>query len=314
MKLGIDLGGTKIECVVLDDQHQIIHQARTATPKGDYQATLAAICALIDDTKLIAPSHLPVGIGIPGTLASDTGVIKNANSTCLIGHALDKDLETELNRSVRLANDANCFIWSEFCDGAAKDYDNAFGVIIGTGVGGGLVINQCLVNGLNGIAGEWGHNPLPRFELENRDCYCGKHDCIETYLSGPAFAQRYLEKQAVFSNKSFSNTPLSNTSNEHTQLNAQSIVSQARQGNQNAQHHLEDYAKRLAAGLTSIINTVDPDVIVLGGGMSNIDELYELVPHYLKSFVFSDTIHTQIVPAVHGDSSGVRGAAWLWDH
>jgi fructokinase len=306
MKLGIDLGGTKIECVVLSDENQIIHKERTATPKGDYDATLNAIAKLVQAASPLISSSTPVGVGIPGTLSSDTGTIKNANSTCLIGQALDKDLSDLLDRKVTLANDANCFIWSEFCDGAAKGTKNAFGVIIGTGVGGGLVMNGQLVNGLNGIAGEWGHNPLPYHPSLNHqslDCYCGKKDCIETYLSGPAFElkfQQFIENTSC--DKSLKTKP---------NLSAKEIVARANSGDHQALAHLDSYAKMLAASLTGVINIVDPDVIVLGGGMSNIDALYELVPKYLKEFVFSDTIHTPIVRAKYGDSSGVRGAAWL---
>jgi len=298
MRLGIDLGGTKIECVVISDDNEIIFRERTPTPKGNYQETLNSIASLVNKTASFLPSDTPLGIGIPGTLSSDTGTIKNANSTCLIGRALDKDLSEKLDRKVTLANDANCFIWSEFCDGAAKGTTNAFGVIIGTGVGGGLVMNKGLVNGLNGIAGEWGHNPLPHFTHENRHCYCGKSDCIETYLSGPGFEKRFHEQQ-------ISSGDLSQAKS------AKEIVELARFGNSSAKTHLDDYARRLAASLTGVINVVDPDIIVLGGGMSNVDELYELVPKYLKEYVFSDTIHTPIVKAKHGDSSGVRGAAWL---
>ncbi|MFC3151886.1 ROK family protein [Litoribrevibacter euphylliae] len=298
MKIGIDLGGTKIECVVISEDHQIVFRERLPTPKGDYAATVNTIEQLVAQTLPYAPANTPVGIGIPGTLSSDTGTIKNANSTCLIGKPLDKDLALRLNRPIKLANDANCFIWSEFCDGAAKGTTNAFGVIIGTGVGGGLVMNHQLVNGLNGIAGEWGHNPLPHFKLEQQPCYCSKEDCIETYLSGPAFEKRFLEQSST---KTIS------------PVNAEEIVNLARTGDSLAQKHLDTYAKMLAASLTGVINIVDPDIIVLGGGMSNIDELYELVPNYLQEYVFSDTIHTPIVKAKHGDSSGVRGAAWLWN-
>ncbi len=297
MKIGIDLGGTKIECVVLSDSNEIIHRQRTATPKGNYSGTLNAISTLVQQTESIVPIDCPVGVGIPGTLSGETGKVKNANSTCLIGQALDKDLANVLNRPVRLANDANCFTWSEVCDGAAQGANTVFGVIIGTGVGGGLVVNKHLVNGNNGIAGEWGHNPLNHFPHESRDCYCGKQDCIETYLSGPNFEVRFTEKF-----------------DEH--LSSHEIICLARSGETsnavNAKVHLDDYARRLAANLTGIINIIDPDVIVLGGGMSNISELYELVPRYIKDYVFSDTINTKVVPAKHGDSSGVRGAAWLW--
>ncbi|GLQ31945.1 ROK family protein [Litoribrevibacter albus] len=298
MKIGIDLGGTKIECVVISQDNHIIFRERLPTPKGDYLGILDSIESLVNKTLPYAPHNTPIGIGIPGTLSSDTGTIKNANTTCLIGEPLDQDLAVMLNRPIKLANDANCFIWSEFCDGAAKGKTNAFGVIIGTGVGGGLVVNHQLVNGLNGIAGEWGHNPLPHFGLEQRPCYCSKEDCVETYLSGPAFEKSFLD---------------ASPQTTATSVGSEEIVSLARIGDPLAKQHLDNYAKMLAASLTSVINIVDPDIIVLGGGMSNIDELYELVPKYLQEYVFSDTIHTPIVKAKHGDSSGVRGAAWLWN-
>jgi fructokinase len=294
MKIGIDLGGTKIECVVLSETNEVVFRERTATPKGDYLGTLQAIAGLVQQTESIVAPSCPVGVGIPGTLSSKTSKIKNANSVCLIGQALDRDLSKILNRSVRLANDANCFAWSEYCDGAAQGATNVFGVIIGTGVGGGLVVNHQLVNGNNGIAGEWGHNPLIHFPHEGRDCYCGKQDCVETYLSGPSFESRFQETY-------------------HQPLSSQDIVALSRTGNTQANAHLNDYAQKLAANLTGVINLLDPDIIVLGGGMSNIPELYQLIPHFLKTFVFSDTLNTKIVKARHGDSSGVRGAAWLWN-
>lgn len=306
MRIGIDLGGTKIECVVISEENKILFRERLSTPKNDYLGILDTIEILVNKTLPYAPHTTPIGIGIPGTLSSDTGTIKNANTTCLIGEPLDKDLTIMLNRPVKLANDANCFIWSEFCDGAAKDTRNAFGVIIGTGVGGGLVMNNQLVNGHNGIAGEWGHNPLPHFNKESRPCYCSKEDCIETYLSGPAFEKSFSR----LSSKRASTHQMS--TDPTTIIRADEIVSLARIGDPIASKHLDDYARMLAASLTGVINIVDPDIIVLGGGMSNIDELYELVPKYLQEYVFSDTIHTPVVKAKHGDSSGVRGAAWLW--
>ncbi|GAA3919484.1 ROK family protein [Litoribacillus peritrichatus] len=294
MKIGIDLGGTKIECVVISDNHEIVHRERCDTPKGNYQGILTAIAQLVHNTEHLTPSGTPVGVGIPGTLSEATGVVKNANSVCLIGNPLDKDLSERLQRPVRLANDANCFAWSEYCDGAASGAKSVFGVILGTGVGGGIVANNGLINGSNGIAGEWGHNPLTHYLLESRKCYCGKQDCIETYLSGPAFEADYRQ--------------------QHQQdLPAKQIIQNMRSGDMIAKAHFLDYAKKLAASLTGVVNILDPEIIVLGGGMSNIDELYEVLPELLNHYVFSDTINTQIVKARHGDSSGVRGAAWLWD-
>ncbi|MEQ9145169.1 MAG: ROK family protein [Parvibaculaceae bacterium] len=296
MRLGIDLGGTKIEAALLDRDGAIVRRERVPTPRGDYAETIATIATLVTAVGGEAPRDLPVGIGIPGTISPATGLIKNANSTWLIGKAFDKDLKAALGREVRLANDADCFALSEAADGAAAHARSVFGVILGTGVGGGLVINGALHGGPNAIAGEWGHNPLPwptEEEYDGPDCYCGKRGCIETWLSGPA-----LERNAA----------RHGIGNER----ALDIAAKAQSGDQAARNVLDDYCDRLARALAGVINIVDPEVIVLGGGLSAIDRLYEDVPALLPRYVFSDTVETRLVRNVHGDSSGVRGAAWLW--
>ena len=296
MRLGVDLGGTKIESILMDQDGDIVDRKRVATPRGDYEQTLFAIRDLVDDVGRNAPGSLPVGIGIPGTVSPATGLIKNANSTWLIGKPFDKDLEAALKRPVRLANDADCFTLSEAADGPGAGHASVFGVILGTGVGGGLVINGKLVSGPNAIAGEWGHNALPwpeSAELPGPKCYCGKTGCIETWLSGPS-----LEQQA--------------TSNSLSGLSALEIAVAARKGQEDAQALIEQYADRLARALAGVINILDPNVIVLGGGLSAIKQLYTLVPEKWDTHVFSDTVVTELKQNIHGDSSGVRGAAWLW--
>ncbi len=267
-RIGIDLGGTKTEAIALDATGREVFRKRVATPRGDYQGTLNTIKALVDEA-----GEGTVGVGIPGALSHATGLVKNANSTWLIGKPLQQDLERALGREVRIANDANCFALSEATDGAAAGAEVVFGVILGTGVGGGIVVRGRIVEGANSIAGEWGHNPLPLPRAEDmplRPCYCGRAGCIETYLSGPA-----LE----------------------------------RDGGEPA---LDLYCERLARALAGVINLLDPDVIVLGGGVSNIARLYDQVPKLWPRYVFSDHIATRLLPPRHGDSSGVRGAAWLW--
>ena len=290
MRIGIDLGGTKIEGILLADSGDILQRHRVDTPKGDYQLTLQKIRSLID--QLTDDKHLAIGIGTPGAPSPETGLMRNANSTCLNGQPLQQDLEELLQRPVRVANDADCFALSEANDGAGKDANSVFGVIVGTGTGGGLVIHKQLLQGPNAIAGEWGHNPLPwpqENELPGPQCYCGKQGCVETWLSGPGLARDHGgEIQAI------------------------EIIQQAKQGEKKALATLERYYDRMARCLALVINIVDPDVIVLGGGLSNVETLYNEVPRRLPRYVFSDTLKTQLKPPVHGDSSGVRGAAWLW--
>ena len=298
MRIGIDLGGTKIEGIALDCDGNELHRKRIDAPQGNYQKTLNAIVDLILDIETKVKQKGSVGIGIPGTISPQTGLVKNANSTWLIGQPLQTDLKTLLNRAIRIENDANCFVVSEATDGAAKNTDIAFGVIIGTGTGGGIYVRGQSIIGANAIAGEWGHNSLPwpgPHELPGRECYCGKSGCIETWLSGPGFVKDHHLVNNLVSPKT-----------------AKEIVLQAEQGNEYAQASLHRYIDRLAKSLASIINVLDPDVIVLGGGMSNIKQLYTEVPQRWGEYIFSDHVTTQLVPPKHGDSSGVRGAAWLW--
>ena len=302
MRIGIDLGGTKIEGIALGEKGNELGRYRIATPRDDYPATLQAIKEVVDHLETETAQSGSVGLGIPGAISPHTQLVKNANSTWLIGEPLEADLAKTLNRPVRITNDANCFTVSEATDGAAKTAEVVFGVIIGTGTGGGICINKHIVTGANAIGGEWGHNPLPWQDASDiekvknqQSCYCGKPDCIETFLSGPGFERDYQR--------------LSNSTNTFT---AAEIVSRAVGGDRNANLCLEQYERRLAKALAHIINVIDPDVIVLGGGMSNIFRLYENVPRYWDEYVFSDHVTTKLVAPMHGDSSGVRGAAWLW--
>ena len=271
IRIGVDLGGTKIELIALDGSSQEMFRKRVPTPQGGYAATVQAAASLILEAEEKLKAKATVGIGIPGSQSRVTGLIKNANSTCLIGHDLKGDLEQALKREVRVENDANCFALSEATDGAGKGAKVVFGVILGTGVGAGIVVNGEVLVGPNAIAGEWGHNPLPLprgEDLPLPGCYCGRKGCIEAYLSGPALAK----------------------------------------DGQN----LDRYEERLARALAGVINILDPDAIVLGGGISNTQRLYANVPVLWRPYVFSDQVATRLLPPVHGDSSGVRGAAWLW--
>lgn len=297
VRIGIDLGGTKIEGIVLDQQGHERARRRVATPAGDYRATLEAVAALVSALEADAGERGTVGVGTPGALSRATGRIKNANSICLNGQPLREDLAKRLGREVRLANDANCFALSEAVDGAAAGAAVVFGVIIGTGTGGGIVVGGRALEGPNGVAGEWGHNPLPwpgERERPGAACYCGKHGCIETFLSGPGMARDHAEV------------------NGHS-LSAAEIAAAAGRGEVECIATLERYEDRLARGLAMVINIVDPDVIVLGGGLSNIARLYRNVPRRWGDYVFSDRVDTKLLSAKHGDASGVRGAAWLWD-
>lgn len=295
VRIGVDLGGTKIEAIALDNAGQTLARQRIATPQGDYVATLHAVADLVNAIEQQLGTQGSVGIGSPGALSSVTGLIKNANSTCLNGKPLDRDLATVLGRTVRLANDADCFTLSEATDGAAAGAAVVFGVILGTGVGGGIAVQGRLLDGPNAIAGEWGHNPMPWLRPDERagsSCYCGKIGCIETWLSGPGLAADHF-------------TVTGNT------LTAYDISQQAAQRDAGCVATLQCYEDRLARALASVINIIDPHVIVLGGGLSNITGLCEGVGRRWGRYVFSDQVHTRLVPALHGDSSGVRGAAWL---
>lgn len=295
MRIGIDLGGTKIEGVVLADDGSEVIRERVPTPAGDYRATLIAVQRLVLGLESRAGSACSVGIGMPGSVSRATGRVKNSNSTCLNGQPLFRDLEELLARSLRFANDADCFALSEATDGAGAGAAVVFGVIIGTGTGGGIVVNGRLLNGPNGIAGEWGHNPLPwpaTRELPGAACYCGLSGCIETWLSGPGMVRDHRECTGE-------------------SLEASEIARRAQAGDSSAVDTLDRYTGRMARALAGVINVLDPDVIVLGGGVSNIASLYEEVPKRWDRYVFSDRVDTRLVPARHGDSSGVRGAAWL---
>jgi fructokinase len=313
LRIGIDLGGTKVEGIVLDGSREAA-RVRIDTPRGDYGATLGAIVALVDALEQRTATGATVGIGIPGAISPSTGLVKNANSAWLIGQPLQTDLERLLERPVRVANDANCFAISEATDGAAEGSEVVFGVIVGTGVGGGITVKGRIISGPNRIAGEWGHNPLPWPDGEDdpRLCYCGKQGCIETFLSGPGFS---ADHEAVAG----------------ARLNPAQIVEAAARGDAAAEQTLRRYERRMARALASIINILDPDVIVLGGGMSNIARLPRHVPKLWDEFLFScgakpsavgrsdgvappvkEVVKTRLVAAKHGDASGVRGAARLW--
>ena len=296
MRIGIDLGGTKIEAIAIDGSIERLRR-RIPAPRGDYAATIGAVRDLVVGIEKELAATGTVGIGIPGAISPVTGLVKNANSTWLIGHAIDRDLEDALQRPVRVTNDANCFALSEATDGAGSGANTVFGVILGTGTGAGVVVNGRVLEGRHRIAGEWGHNSLPWPDDSERPgppCYCGRTGCIETFLSGPGLSATYAA-----------------ASTRHT--DAIDIASLADAGDPLAGRALDVYEGRLARALASIINVLDPDVIVLGGGLSNIARLYERVPPLLGPFVFSDSADTPIVAARHGDSSGVRGAAWLWE-
>jgi fructokinase len=297
MRIGVDVGGTKIEGIALDDNGSELLRRRVPTPAGDYQGTLTAVAGLVQDIENQTGQRGTVGVGTPGAISRATGRIKNSNSQCLIGKPLREDLAVLLGRELRVANDANCFTLSEATDGAAAGAEVVFGVIIGTGTGGGVVVRSRVLEGVNGIAGEWGHNPLPwphDRERPGPQCYCGKHGCIETFLSGPGMTRDLASAGGQ-------------------SLSAAEIVQAAEHGALECIATLERYEDRLARGLAGVINLIDPEVIVLGGGLSNITRLYSSVPRLWGRYVFSDRIDTRLVPAKYGDSSGVRGAAWLWD-
>lgn len=324
LRFGIDLGGTKIELIALDRDGRECLRRRIATPQNDYAATVAATARLVHDAEAELGQGGTVGIGTPGALSRATGRMKNCNSTCLIGRPFKQDLEKALAREIRISNDANCFALSEATDGAAAGAEVVFGVILGTGVGGGIVVRGRVLDGVNAIAGEWGHNPLPYFqfrhaktdhtetgthpatgerivhpwpnprEFDGPQCYCGKKGCIEAYLSGPALAADHVRYGGE-------------------ELPAHEIAQLAAAGYGPCSKTLARYEERLARALASVINILDPDVIVLGGGLSNIARLYDNVPRLWPRYVFSDRIDTRLVPPKFGDSSGVRGAAWLWN-
>lgn len=297
MRIGIDLGGSKTELIALDDTGGERLRMRRPTPAGDYSATLRLMAGMVEQAEKQLNVHASIGIGTPGALAGNSGRMQNCNSTCLNGMPLKQDLEAMLDREVRMANDANCFALSEATDGAGKGADTVFGVILGTGVGAGIVVHGRTLTGVNGIAGEWGHNPLPRPENEERpgpECYCGRRGCIETWLSGPGMAAEHLSTSGA-------------------RLSAQEIAGLAASGDTAGSATLARYTDRLARALAGVINILDPDVIVLGGGLSHIASLYTQAPTLWGEHIFSPTVRTRLLPPQHGDSSGVRGAAWLWE-
>ena len=303
-RIGVDLGGTKIAAAAIDPTGAIAASRRIATPAGDYEATVAAVAGLVSALEGEIGTRASVGIGIPGTILAGTGLVKNANSTWLNGRELARDVERALRREVRFANDANCFALSEAVDGAASGLGTVFGVILGTGVGGGIVTGGRLLIGANAIAGEWGHNPLPApdaDEVPGPPCYCGRSGCIETYLSGPGLAADHLRHAGRHAGR-----------HGGAALSAPEIAAGARAGRKDCRATVTRYVERLARSLASVINLLDPDAIVLGGGLSSLDILYEEVPRSWGRYVFSDTVVTRLLPPLHGDASGVRGAAWLW--
>ena len=296
MRFGIDLGGTKIEIAALAPSGEIVLRERTPTPRGDYDGTVCAIRDLVTAAERKLDIRGTVGIAIPGTISPKTGLVKNANSTKLIGHPLDKDLSAALSRTVRLANDANCFALSEASDGAAAGKSVVFGIIAGTGVGGGVVVNGRIVTGAHSIGGEWGHNPLPGAradEIPGPQCYCGKHGCIEAWCAGPHFEKLFADASG-------------------RQMSAREIATAAEAGDTQAMAAMDAWLDRFARSIATLVNILDPDAIVFGGGLSNIDALYRELPARVEHYAFTPEGPTAILKNRHGDSSGVRGAAWLW--
>lgn len=295
LALGIDLGGTKIEIIALAESGEVLLRRRRPAPRGNYQATLHAIRDLAGAAEAELGARGTIGIGTPGAISPATGLLKNSNSTWLNGRPLDRDLAEVLERPIAMANDADCLALSEATDGAAAGAANVFAVILGTGVGGGLAIHGRVLSGPNAIAGEWGHNPLPwpaPHELPGPPCYCGLRGCIETWLSGPGLARDARDATGV-------------------EREAPAVVAAASNGDADAEAALRRYEDRLARGLATVINILDPEAIVLGGGLSKLERLYRSVPAVWHRYVFSDTVRTRLLAPMHGDSSGVRGAAWL---
>ena len=297
MRIGIDLGGTKTEIVALGDGGRELFRKRTDTPAASYDAIVATLAGLVNEAESALGQRGTVGVGIPGAISARTGLVKNANTVALNGHPLDRDLGHALGRDVRCQNDANCLALSEAVDGAGAGRRVVFAAILGTGCGAGIALDGRPWAGANLVAGEWGHNPLPwptADEVPGPACWCGKSSCIEKWISGTGFADDYARAAGV-------------------RLKGEQIVARARQGEAAARGALERYVHRLARALAHVVNLLDPDVIVLGGGMSNVDELYELVSPQLAQYVFGGEADTPVVRSKHGDSSGVRGAAWLWN-
>lgn len=299
-RIGIDLGGTKTEIVALDEAGRVAARKRVSTPQGGYDATLGLLAGLVEEIErelgIAGKRAATIGVGTPGTVSPVTGLMRNANSVYLNGRPFGRDLEKALGRPVRIENDASCFALSEAADGAGRGAAIVFGVILGTGVGGGIVIDGRLLVGVNAIGSEWGHNPLPWMQADEFPgpmCYCGRPGCVETFLSGPGMAADHAKAGGEA-------------------LAAADIVAKALHGDRACDATLARYAQRLARALAAVINMIDPEVIVLGGGLSNADRLYSAVPGLWDRFIFSDVVRTRLVRNMHGDSSGVRGAAWLW--
>jgi fructokinase len=306
VRIGIDLGGTKIEGIALADDGRELARRRVPTPRHDYAATIAAIVALVAEIERETGARGSVGVGMPGALSPATGLVKNANSTWLIGRPFDRDLARALGREVRCANDANCFALSEAVDGTGAGARVVFGVIAGTGTGGGIAVDGRVLTGPNAIAGEWGHMPLPWPRDDERPgppCYCGKRGCVETFLSGPGLALDYRQAAAAGPAAAGADT---------AEPDATEIARRAGAGEAAATAALERYEDRMARALAVVLNLLDPDVVVLGGGMSRIGRLYDSVPRLWQAWAFSDRVATPLRPPRHGDASGVRGAAWLW--
>jgi fructokinase len=297
MRIGVDVGGTKIEAIALDQKGVELERIRVPTPKGDYAATITAVATLVRDLEKVTGQTGTVGVGIPGTIVASTGLVKNANSTWLNGQPLQHDLSLALNREVRCANDANCFAISEATDGAARGFEVVFGVIFGTGCGGGVSINGRVHAGPNGLGGEWGHTPLPWATAEESPgmlCYCGRHGCLETWISGTGFEWDFARVTS-------------------RNLRGVEIVAAAEAGDKEANKALDRLVERMARGLSTVVNVLDPDAIVIGGGLSNLSRLYEGdLSSRLRDYGFGGGVETPILRNIHGDSSGVRGAAWLW--
>ena len=295
-KLGIDLGGTKTEVVVLDPDQRPVYRERMATPSDSYEAILATIADLVANARAHVKQEMTIGIGIPGAISPATGLLRNSNTVCMNGRSFPGDIENLLESEVRIENDANCFALSEALGGAARNFRIVFGVIIGTGTGGGLVIDGRLVNGPHSISGEWGHNPLPWHKNDDGApaCYCGKTSCIETFISGPGFVQSFETRFG-------------------RELSSKEIIAAAASGDTECRAMIDHYHDQLARALAHVINIVDPHAIVLGGGMSNIDSIYAEIPKRLPDYVFSDFVETSILKAERGDASGVYGAALLWE-
>lgn len=296
LNLGLDIGGTKIEAVVLSKSGEILYQQRIPTPTESYSEFLSTVTDFIKEIQTILQQPMTIGIGLPGAISPDTQTIKNCNCLILNGQQLDKDIAEIIQQPVFIANDADCFTLSEAKDGAGAGFPSVFGVIIGTGCGGGIVINGQLLSGPNAIAGEWGHNTLPQYHRDNdglaQECYCGKINCIERFISGSGFSSRYNQQHG-------------------NDYNSSEIIDLKRAGNINAEQHYSSFIDMCARSLSSVINILDPHIIVLGGGLSNVEEIYQDIKDRIGTYVFSDVCNTKIVKAKYGDSSGVRGACWL---